>query len=203
MPKDVMLEDGSQLSIHTRIKDMCQAAKDQLGYSHQEIADRISKRFGIESFSVNTVSNFFSERSKASTIYTTGYICAVLDISLDAVFCIESGVSELEEADFLRQVRDLKTDLRIKEEQVLNLEQRLDEKDSRLDEAHKAIEYYRKESQINSAKVQPWVFKIILIMLICSWVLFIAYLVIFDLHNPAYGIFRVAGAFSDLLLLSV
>lgn len=192
MPNKVFLEDGSQVSIHTRIKDMCQAAKDQLGYSHQDIADRICKRFGIESFSVNTVSNFFSERSKASTIYTTGYICAVLDISIDAVFCIESGISELEEADFLRQVRDLKTDLRIKEEQLSNLEQRLEEKDLRLAEAHEAINHYRKESELNISKVQPWVFKTVLIMFICTLVLIAAYLVIFDINNPDYGLFKAA-----------
>ncbi len=93
MSEKVVLDEGGSVSVHTRIKDMCKAARNRLGYTNQDICDKISERFGIEDFSVNTVNNFFSERSKATTIYTTGYICAVLGISIDAVFGIENKIS--------------------------------------------------------------------------------------------------------------
>ncbi len=96
MSEKVVLDEGGSVSVHTRIKDMCKAARNRLGYTNQDICNKISERFGIEDFSVNTVNNFFSERSKATTIYTTGYICAVLGISIDAVFGIESNISSPE-----------------------------------------------------------------------------------------------------------
>lgn len=77
MSQTVLLEEGGSVSIHTRIKDMCKAARNRLNLTNQDISNLISERFHIEDFSVNTVSNFFSERSKATTIFTTGYICSV------------------------------------------------------------------------------------------------------------------------------
>ena len=81
MSQNVLLEEGGSVNVHTRIKDMCKAARNRLGLTNQDISNLISERFGIDDFSVNTVNNFFSERSKATTIYTTGYISAVLGSS--------------------------------------------------------------------------------------------------------------------------
>jgi len=188
MSQNVLLEEGGSINVHTRIKDMCKAARNKMGLTNQDISNLISERFGFEEFSVNTVNNFFSERSKATTIYTTGYICAVLNISIDAVFGIENEFSSDEESEFVRQLSELKVELRFKEQEVRNLEERLQEKEQRIEQAHIALEHYRKESANNRRKVQPWVFMSILILLICAVVFILVYLVAFDLGNPHYGI---------------
>lgn len=263
MSEKVILEEGGSISVHTRIKDMCKTARNRLGLSNQDICDLICERFDIEDFSINTVNNFFSERSKATTIYTTGCICAVLDISIDAVFGIESSLSSAEEAEFCRQLADIKSELRFKEQQVAHMEEKLanmkeqlrqegqyfessirekdvhfeqvikekdarfeqlikekderfkqlikekderfdqlikekDErfeqtikmKDSRMEAAHKTLEHYKMEAEQGNSKVQPWVFKSVLALLICSLVFIVGYLAIFDIGNSAYGIFR-------------
>lgn len=254
MSEKVILEEGGSISVHTRIKDMCKTARNRLGLSNQDICDLICERFDIEDFSINTVNNFFSERSKATTIYTTGCICAVLDISIDAVFGIESSLSSAEEAEFCRQLADIKSELRFKEQQVAHMEEKLanmkeqlrqegqyfessirekdvrfeqlikekdarfeqlikekderfdqlikekDErfeqtikmKDSRMEAAHKTLEHYKMEAEQGNSKVQPWVFKSVLALLICSLVFIVGYLAIFDIGNSAYGIFRGA-----------
>ena len=199
MSQKVLLDEGGYVSVHTRIKDMCKAARNRLGLTNQEISDLISERFGIVDFSVNTVNNFFSERSKATTIYTTGYICAVLGISIDAVFGIENELSPQEEVEFARQLVELKVELRFKEQEIAYLEERIKEKESRIEQAHIGLEHYRKEAESNSKKVQPWVFKATLVLLICSLLFIVAYLFFFDLGNPYYGLFRESAYFAQSL----
>lgn len=193
MSQNVVLDEGGSVSVHTRTKDMCKAARNRLGLTNQDISNLISERFGIEDFSVNTVNNFFSERSKATTIYTTGYICAVLGISVDAVFGIETKISTEEEAEFVRQLKDIKVELRFKEQHIMHLENLLSEKEIRLEQAHSALDHYRKESLTNIRKVQPWVFIATLLLLVLSLAFIVAYLFSFDLRNPAYGLFREAA----------
>ena len=190
MSEKVVLDEGGSVNVHTRIKDMCKAARNRLGYTNQDICDKISERFGIEDFSVNTVNNFFSERSKATTIYTTGYICAVLGISIDAVFGIENKISTPEEVEFVRQLAELKVEARFNEQKIEYLEQSLEEKDERLSQAHVALEHYRKESEANLKKVQPWVLTATLILLALALAFICVYLLIFDVGNPHYGLFR-------------
>ena len=190
MPETVVLDEGGSVSVHTRIKDMCKAARNRLGYTNQDICNKISERFGIEDFSVNTVNNFFSERSKATTIYTTGYICAVLGISIDAVFGIENKISTPEEVEFVRQLSELKVEARINEQKIEYLEKTVAEKEERLNQAHIALEHYRKESETNGKKVQPGVFFAVLILLALAIMFICIYLLIFDLNNPDYGLFR-------------
>ena len=190
MSEKVVLDEGGSVSVHTRIKDMCKAARNRLGYTNQDICNKISERFGIEDFSVNTVNNFFSERSKATTIYTTGYICAVLGISIDAVFGIENKISTQEEAEFVRQLAELKVETRFNEQRIEYLEKALAEKEARLDQAHAALEHYRKESEANLKKVQPGVFFATLILLALAILFICTYLVLFDVGNPDYGLFR-------------
>ncbi|MDO5446062.1 MAG: hypothetical protein Q4F31_10645 [Eubacteriales bacterium] len=199
MTQNVLLEEGGSVSVHTRIKDMCKEARNRLGLTNQEISNLISERFGIEDFSVNTINNFFSERSKATTIYTTGYICAVLGISIDAVFGIETKISSEEEAEFIRQLKDVKVELRVREQQIRHLEDLISEKNVRLDQAHSALEHYRRESESNTHKVQPWVFIATLVLLVLSVLFIIVYLLFFDVGNPDYGLFRnVRFSGSDL-----
>ena len=190
MSEKVVLDEGGSVSVHTRIKDMCKAARNRLGYTNQDICNKISERFGIEDFSVNTVNNFFSERSKATTIYTTGYICAVLGISIDAVFGIENKISTPEEVEFVKQLAELKVETRFNEQKIEYLEKALAEKEERLNQAHTALEHYRKESEANLKKVQPGVFFATLILLALAILFICTYLVLFDVGNPDYGLFR-------------
>ena len=190
MSEKVVLEEGGSVSVHTRIKDMCRAARNRLGYTNQDICAKISERFGIEDFSVNTVNNFFSERSKATTIYTTGYICAVLGISIDAVFGIENKLSAPEEVEFVRQLAELKVEARFNEQKIEYLEKTITEKDERLAQAHTALEHYRSEAAANRKKVQPWVFWAMLALLVLALLFICVYLLVFDVGNPDYGIFR-------------
>ena len=199
MSQNVLLEEGGSVSVHTRIKDMCKEARNRLGLTNQEISNLISERFGIDDFSVNTVNNFFSERSKATTIYTTGYICAVLGISIDAVFGIETKISSEEEAEFVRQLKDVKVELRLDEQKISHLENLLSEKDDRIAQAHSALEYYRKESEKNSCKIPPWVFIVVLALLVLSLIFIAVYLRMYDIGNPNYGLFRNASFSSDAL----
>ena len=203
MSQRVFLEEGGSVNVHTRIKDMCKAARNRLGLTNQDISNLISERFGIEDFSVNTINNFFSERSKATTIYTTGYICAVLNISIDAVFGIDNDLSSDEEKELIRQLVELKTELRFKEQQIQNLEGHLLEKEERIAQAHTALEHYRSESTQNCKKVQPWIFIVTLVLLVFLVVFIILYLCLFDIGNPQYGIFREAlhnsGLFGNIL----
>lgn len=190
MSQRVLLEEGGSVNVHTRIKDMCKEARNRLGLTNQEISNLISERFGIDDFSVNTINNFFSERSKATTIYTSGYICSALGISIDAVFGIESVISSEEEAEFVRQMKDIKVELRLKEQQITHLENLLSEKDVRLDQAHSALCHYRKEIETNNRKVQPWVFIVTLSVLVVTLLFTVLYLFSFDVGNPDYGLFR-------------
>lgn len=190
MSEKVVLDEGGSVSVHTRIKDMCRAARNRLGYTNQDICNKIAERFGIEDFSVNTVNNFFSERSKATTIYTTGYICAVLGISIDAVFGIESKISTSEEAEFVKQLAELKVEARFHEQKIEYLEKTVAEKDERLVQAHTALEHYRREADANRKKVQPWVFFATLTLLALAIAFICVYILVFDIGNPNYGLFR-------------
>lgn len=192
MSQKVVLEEGGSISVHTRIKDTCREARNRLGLTNQDISNMISGRFGIEDFSVNTVNNFFSERSKATTIYTTGYICAVLGISIDAVFGIEQGFSTEEEAELVRQLADLKADLRFKDQNIEHLEKDMLEKEARIQQANSEIEFLRRKSEADGKKVQPWVFAIVLALLVAALVFIIVYLVKIDAVNPNYGLIKSA-----------
>ena len=198
MGQKVILEEGGSVSVHTRIKDMCKSARNRQGLTNQDICNLISERFGIEDFSINTVNNFFSERSKATTIYTTGYICAVLGISIDAVFGIEHMISTEEEREFVVQMAELKYDLRLKEQEIEHMQKTIEEKNTRISEAGKALEHYRKEVEADRKKVQPWVAIVILALLVLAVSFIIYYLIRFDLGNPEYGLF--SGLRLDLVL---
>lgn len=190
MSVQIVLEEGTSVSVHTRIKDMCRAARNRKGYTNQDICDKISELFGIEDFSVNTVNNFFSERSKATTIYTTGYICAVLGISIDAAFGIENEISTQEEVEFVRQLAELKVEARFNDQKIDYLEKTIAEKEERLAQAHQALEFYRRESDANRKKVQPWVMIATLSLLVLAVGFICSYLLVFDVGNPDYGLFK-------------
>lgn len=190
MSQKVMLDEGGSVSVHTRIKDMCKEARNRLGYTNQDISNKISERFGIEDFSVNTVNNFFSERSKATTIYTTGYICSVLGISIDTVFGIENDLSSAEEVEFVKQLAELKVELRFKDQKIEHLEEALSEKKHQLEQTTVEMEHFRVEAEQRQKFVQPWVFTLTLSLLVCALIFIMVYLIRFDIGVPQYGIFR-------------
>lgn len=189
MRQNSMPEECGCGDVYSRIKDLCREARIRGGFTNQDIADMISERFGIESFSVNTVNNFFSDRSKAATIYTAGYICAVLDISLDEVFGIEHRFSPEEENELSRQISEMKAESLMREQDIRHLEEMLKEKDERIEQAHSAITHYRTEEKRNNQRVQQWVFRLSLVLLFCAVAVMIIYLIVFDFGNPGYGIF--------------
>lgn len=72
------------------IQQLCRERKDELKITAQEISDRAN-------IPLSTVNNYFSSASKSPYIGTVGPICAVLGISLDLYFEINTPeVPELE-----------------------------------------------------------------------------------------------------------
>lgn len=72
------------------IQQLCRKRKDDLKLTAQEISDRAN-------IPLSTVNNYFSNASKSPYIGTVGPICAVLGISLDLYFEINTPeVPELE-----------------------------------------------------------------------------------------------------------
>lgn len=76
------------------IKDLCKEKKDSLNLTNQNIADRAN-------LSASTVNNYFSESSKAPSVYTVGPICAALGVSLDSYFGIKSDKRLVDDKDIL------------------------------------------------------------------------------------------------------
>ena len=86
--ENVVLEDGIVVPVQTRIKNICKKRRDELRVTNQQIADGIYEMFG-DDIPVSTIASFFASRSQAGSVYTTGYICAYLGVSLDEQFGIK------------------------------------------------------------------------------------------------------------------
>lgn len=85
-----MIENRNMIPVSTRIKNACKEQKEKKHVSNQQISDGILEMFDID-IPTGTVANFFAERSKAASVYTTGYICAYLGVSLDEQFGIKTS----------------------------------------------------------------------------------------------------------------
>lgn len=173
-----------------RLKELCKVSRKQLGYSNQDIADLITAKFDIPEFSVNTVNNFFSERSKAASIYTTGYICSVLDISIDETFGI---VREVKNEDILRlqqRTNQLEQELSLSHTEADKLRSIIAEKDERITAAHRIIEQYRQAAHEDRNRVPAWAFRLLMITVIILVFFIVGYLIYFDLRNSDYGLFK-------------
>lgn len=123
MAEKVIIEDGIVVPVASRIKNVCKKRKDELRVSYQQISDGIMDMFGID-IPIGTVANFFAERSKASSVYTTGYICAYLGVSLDEQFGIKTPtpVGFASETEVLRErIVSRDTELRYKDERISEL----------------------------------------------------------------------------------
>lgn len=86
------------------IKDTLKEKRDELNLTNQDIADRS----GVP---LNTVTNYFSSRSKSPSLYTVGPICAVLGVSIDNYFGIFEEKENTKEDD--------KKDIIIREQEEL------------------------------------------------------------------------------------
>lgn len=71
-----------------QIKEALKEQRDEMKMTNQDIADK-------SGLSLNTVTNYFSARSKAPSIYTVGPLCAALGVSLDRYFGIIDDNSKL------------------------------------------------------------------------------------------------------------
>lgn len=183
-------EHADKFDLLVSIKEKCKEARSQLGYSNQDIADKISEMFDCGEFSVNTVNNFFSDRSKATTIYTTGYICAVLGVSIDQFLEIEQPLIDEEQKNMSALLIELQNELKIKETQIENLNNMIKEKDTQLEKADKAVQHYRNESAGSRKMVHTWVLAAVVLLLILLIAIVAVYLFHFDFTNPDYGLFR-------------
>lgn len=120
MAEKVIIEDGIVVPVASRIKNVCKKRKDELRVSYQQISDGIMDMFGID-IPIGTVANFFAERSKASSVYTTGYICAYLGVSLDEQFNIKAvhpAESATEIAVLQERIVSKDTEIRVQQELI-------------------------------------------------------------------------------------
>ena len=69
------------------LKDTLRAKQRALGLSNQALAD-------LAGLPLNTVSNFFSSRSKSPSAYTAGALCKALGVSFNRIFDIRADEEE-------------------------------------------------------------------------------------------------------------
>lgn len=82
---------------NTELRDICRKAKDDRGYSTQDLAD-------MTGISRSTIDNFFATATKAPSVYNAGLLCKVLGVSLDDYF--EITPAEDAEAQLRRQMKE-------------------------------------------------------------------------------------------------
>lgn len=153
------------------IKDLCRERKNTLNYTNQEIADEAN-------MSVNTVNTYFSNASKAPSVYTVGPICAALGVSLDKYFGIKSEESPVEQSEQLSRISILEKRCQDFEKDIAHLNDIINLKDMAIKDAREEVRRRR-----------PIIY-LLLFLSILTVGAFIAYLLHFDLTNPSYGLFR-------------
>ena len=80
------------------LKESLRQRRDQLHLSNPELSE-------LSGLPLNTVTNYFSARSKAASAYTVGRLCAALNFSLDRAFGIVPSEEDL--SDSARQIHAL------------------------------------------------------------------------------------------------
>lgn len=75
----------SEIDIQDRVRELCRSKKEKLGFTYQDISDRINDDMHI-AVPVSTVGYFFSQSSKDSSLRTAGCICFVLGVSIDSLY---------------------------------------------------------------------------------------------------------------------
>lgn len=100
MQENIKIDENFTLtppSVSQQIKYVCRKRKEELKVSNLQISNGILEKFQID-MPVSTIVNFFSDKSKAPSVYTAGYICSYLGISLDEAFKITAPKTPAEEA---------------------------------------------------------------------------------------------------------
>lgn len=116
--ENVVLEDGIVIPVQTRIKNICKKRREELRVTNQQIADGIYEMFNVD-IPVSTISSFFADRSKAGSVYTTGYICAYLGVSLDEQFGIQCDSLNLTEREIMQErIVSKDTEIRMQRELI-------------------------------------------------------------------------------------
>lgn len=86
------------------LRDVCRNAKDDCGYTAQDLED-------MTGVPASTIGNFFATTSKAPNVYNAGAICKALGVSLDKYFDITPDVPP---EDQIKQLEhDHKAELKI------------------------------------------------------------------------------------------
>lgn len=182
---------STDANCQARLKELCKVARKKQGLSNQNIADLISTKFNIPDYSVNTVNNFFSDRSKAATMFTVGTICSVLNVSIDETFDISCELTNEARDILCGQLAGLEQDVRFANKEIDKLKEIISEKDIRLKQAHEALDHYRKASLEDRKRVPLWAFNVLLVAVALLVLAIAAYLIIFDISNAGYGLFRL------------
>ena len=154
-----------------RLKDVLKEKRDTRNISNQEIAD-------VSGLSIHTVTNFFSNRSKAASAYTVGKICMALHVSFDKEFAIVPDDSPKELNENLSRISDLEELCRTYEKEIEHQKELIKIKST-------AIQNF----QFDIKKRRQMIFALLLIITMLIFVIAI-YLFKFDLLNPYYGIFK-------------
>lgn len=168
MREKVTIEDGIVVPVPQRIKNVCKKKKDALHISSQQISDGILEMFGVD-IPIGTVNNFFAERTKASSVYTTGYICAYLGVSLDEQF----GIIPPEDPEERLNVAVLQERVLNRDKEILSLKEHKDE----------MLEEMRRRRPI----IYSCLAAVIVMAVVLLWY------VVADLSNPHIGFFAHAG----------
>lgn len=168
MREKVVLEDGLVVPVPQRIKTVCRKKRDALHVSNQQISDGIFSMYNID-IPLGTVNNFFSDRTKASSVYTTGYICAYLGVSLDEQF----GIIPPEDPEERLTVAVLQERVLNRDKEILSLKEH---KDEMLDEMRRR---------------RPIIYSCLAAVIVMAVVLL--WYVIADLSNPNIGFFQHTG----------
>ena len=90
MQKNIKIDENfvfTPPSIAQQVKYICRKRKEELKVNNHQIANGLMEKFEID-MPISTLVNFFSDKSKAPSVYTAGYICSYLGISLDDAFKI-------------------------------------------------------------------------------------------------------------------
>lgn len=155
------------ITILEQIQDVCRERRKALGMSSQELAERS----GIP---LSTVNNFFAAASKLPSAATAGAICAILGVSMDAVY----GIKEPPDAALTRQLE------REREEYAQQLAHER-EKNALLLDTIDAQQRTISNLQRSVRNLRSIIFALLVIL-----TLVFIYGITLDILNPGMGLFR-------------
>lgn len=168
MNEKVIIEDGIVVPVPQRIKSVCKKRRDSMHISNQQISDGILENFGID-IPIGTINNFFAERTKASSVYTTGYICAYLGVSLDEQF----GIIPPDDPEERLSVAVLQERVLNRDREILSLKQ------------------HRDDMVLEVKRRRPIIYSCLLAVIIMAVI--VLWYVVTDLSNPYVGFFQHTG----------